>query len=959
MPEESPCNYRFNLKREMEDIQEIVHRCQRVNYAGQPFVSHRMLTDQLTSEVIEGAVSKTKLERYNIREVTDTIMRGAQKTFAILVLINKPASIVSFIEKDNFQPIALDSRLPFDREALHERLEHDYLVEKFYEQQAQFTAPIFSGNAIPRLLGSPIIFPFLHCGDDRRGGFGIVFKVTIPREHQTFAQGCHYSTDRGGHGTASSTSEIYTLARKKIIRSSRRSKADYELELRNLSILKLVHHPHIVQLLGSYTHLNEDNFLFPWIEDSLESILHRERPADLWSDYSMIMALCGLSSALALVHNFRDGDFEAIGCHHDLKPSNILVEGGKFLLADFGLSRFKAASEESRTTFQTARGDYIAPECQGRDYPYANHDIHRSADVWSFACIILEILVYMEEGHEGIKLFREGRRYTINQNTCFRFHGQTGRATIVDEKLRELKMRDLELKRRPADLAESMLNVPSPGSRPRIASVDATLRSILISDLTQRLGESYQVAHAMSSSIAILYEQRRLESWTWAILHNQRGTNSEEMQVLQGFTYSEFQSALGSLENIKRALQDFNTQSLPLRDTISSIRHMDDQLFGLLPPNLRENANLRLQCTVLETKNLDHLQNLQESSDRRSNSHSIRRLAAIRQLHLLVDQLTVDDRANDVGLCINHTRLKGFGDISGNLKMGYLEYGTASSQLVLAEWRHYFDHYSKEDHDIIEQMVIRTRQITAELKLASQNPEFCILPSVGYYHNKMDHSVGLVYKLQGLDQQAEQKVEVKALRDIFSDTKQPLLETKFHLACSLASSLLSFHSIGWLQKSISSYNTIFRFADGVPSDAALCAPYFVGFLSSRQASVFAFSEGPTVQGKDVTKLYEHPAYLSSDGARFRQEFDYYSLGVVLMEIGLWRVAESFLPDKLEKGLSALGQTMGSKYREAVRACLFAIHDDRNSQPTSAEETSAGISLRFKEEVIDKLRQCRV
>lgn len=70
------------------------------------------------------------------------------------------------------------------------------------------------------------------------------------------------------------------------------------------------------------------------------------------------------------------------------------------------------------------------------------------------------------------------------------------------------------------------------------------------------------------------------------------------------------------------------------------------------------------------------------------------------------------------------------------------------------------------------------------------------------------------------------------------------------------------------------------------------------------------------------------------GYRSRTEFDYYSLGVVLLEIGLWTPLEELVmkgigsyPPRRQKDLwlnefvPALGPPMGEVYREAVKFCL--------------------------------------
>ncbi len=98
--------------------------------------------------------------------------------------------------------------------------------------------------------------------------------------------------------------------------------------------------------------------------------------------------------------------------------------------------------------------------------------------------------------------------------------------------------------------------------------------------------------------------------------------------------------------------------------------------------------------------------------------------------------------------------------------------------------------------------------------------------------------------------------------------------------------------------------------------------------------------------------------------RFRPEFDYYSLGLVVLEIGLWtplrRMTEKYrertpqeLRDKfLGSGLPKLGTRMGTIYQGAVESCLKGEFEDAH-----AEFTSMALSLSFNGRVVDQLAKC--
>jgi hypothetical protein len=87
--------------------------------------------------------------------------------------------------------------------------------------------------------------------------------------------------------------------------------------------------------------------------------------------------------------------------------------------------------------------------------------------------------------------------------------------------------------------------------------------------------------------------------------------------------------------------------------------------------------------------------------------------------------------------------------------------------------------------------------------------------------------------------------------------------------------------------------------------------------------------------------YRHPDYKNKAMKKYRRLYDYYSLGVVLFEIGTWcplwkfeqrqnlgsLSAEMFSEKLVEKAYTLLGGTIGVIYRDAVLACLKSAFGD--------------------------------
>lgn len=132
-------------------------------------------------------------------------------------------------------------------------------------------------------------------------------------------------------------------------------------------------------------------------------------------------------------------------------------------------------------------------------------------------------------------------------------------------------------------------------------------------------------------------------------------------------------------------------------------------------------------------------------------------------------------------------------------------------------------------------------------------------------------------------------------------------------------------------------------------------PYMIGFDHSRKDGKGEYSQGPRLQG---SKEYLHPDYRQGITV-YKRSYDYYALGLVLLEIGTWTSLSNIYerhptthPDELRAMYTKLcnehlGKTMGPTYLNVTKKCL----------EYNAGEDDVGEQLEFQAEVIDQLNRC--
>ncbi|KAK1687688.1 prion-inhibition and propagation-domain-containing protein [Colletotrichum godetiae] len=263
---------------------------------------------------------------------------------------------------------------------------------------------------------------------------------------------------------------------------------------------------------------------------------------------------------------------------------------------------------------------------------------------------------------------------------------------------------------------------------------------------------------------------------------------------------------------------------------------------------------------------------------------------------------------------------------------------------VLVEWVEYDP--SSPDERFLH--LRRLDDLARMMHSASSNhPDLHTIDCIGYTDDSNNARYGLL--------QPQPATSHSTLHALISspDLKTPDLDDRITLASTLACALWSLHSLDWLHKSLCSANILF-----FPSAASLAAtrattvsaavvpdigsPYLVGFDASRPDFDAEMSVNP--RNPSILDLHRDPRSLGSGLCRkqYCKGYDVYSLGLVLLEIGLWKVLQTYYKPhySAEKWrdrvilpvlVPGLGSKTGKLYKQVVEKCLTAKDDMSSSE----------------------------
>ncbi|KAI3390709.1 hypothetical protein diail_8799 [Diaporthe ilicicola] len=234
------------------------------------------------------------------------------------------------------------------------------------------------------------------------------------------------------------------------------------------------------------------------------------------------------------------------------------------------------------------------------------------------------------------------------------------------------------------------------------------------------------------------------------------------------------------------------------------------------------------------------------------------------------------------------------------------------------------------------------------------------LPQLLGYFEDMDNSrLGLVYHFPpGFNPISYEPLTHNTLNTLCSLSNllarpdfEPTLEAKFRLAYNLANTVFDMHARGITHGNLTNSSISFCKAVGVePGMGAGEVDIRRPLISSFDLFPESFQEGSAPE----TSLYRHPLDPKTTGQQSllsnpdSKAFDVYSLGMLLLSIGMWTNLENLVTSSSatsvpEVILEQLAKNCGTLYMKAVQTCWKAV-DEELAAGTESSQVMARVQV---------------
>ena len=195
----------------------------------------------------------------------------------------------------------------------------------------------------------------------------------------------------------------------------------------------------------------------------------------------------------------------------------------------------------------------------------------------------------------------------------------------------------------------------------------------------------------------------------------------------------------------------------------------------------------------------------------------------------------------------------------------------------------------------------------------------------------------------------------------------PSLENRYRLALNIALSLMRLHEVNVTHRNVNSGNILFFVEKGQQSRAeriwkgpVLRKPYLTGLHQLTNGNATYDRDSP------FSGIYYHPSLTGPIQIPYDLVHDYYSLGLILLEIGLWMPIGKFWKSKYTIGdfksrlsdiyMRKLSAKCGDAYMQAVLYCMTAADETAHvweGQPSDDQQYATA----FQQNVVRALERC--
>ncbi|KAI9670532.1 MAG: hypothetical protein M1831_005752 [Alyxoria varia] len=675
----------------------------------------------------------------------------------------------------------------------------------------------------------------------------------------------------------------------------------------------------------------------PWARNT-RSRIDVSEDVEIQSDTMVSTVDCSAGSAIFVRPDFTDPKSQ---------ESDTELESGVSQGRSSDINEFLQVTDSQNTSKleqHLTRGDCIAAECKhiyGNNLPGLR--VGRASDIWSFGCITASLLIFVSEagGAKAVEEFTEQRRVKDGNISRFRFYANDAINKGVVERFESLEQR---------------------GDRPSATTVLADLRTLSLFVLSEHVQECFINLYRKTENTNLYGEKERFQGWRDALNIADAGSSRLHGARVE-LSDQDFETLVGHLRACRQLLDNpgWTGSLLPLR-------HRIGLLLASCPSNLQSEAQDYTERRLLARKGVLYGVDIDfapaDSRMRRLINMKLEAAALDRDAHA-DEGSTIDPRSITVRGHVCHFQRVEIKSVDKEVTPALVEetYYSISRQSQSSRY------------DSPDRRNARLQQTVKLLSESKRMEAFHTLPCRGYYVNSVTSRSGLVYGYPKQSQGKGPQQYALTLRQILSDedlSRRVPLEQRFKLAYALAAALYELHKVGWLHRTTSAGHVIFFFSSNSTGatfeseELDLQNFYWAGFAKSRASRYLTDTDGAS-EDETHDAYYNHPLYLARKKG-FQPSFDYYSLGIVLLEIGVggcvpqirdelgMKSSDSLQLEHLNRQRTELVDTlvprllrfMGSGYCNAGRACL---DDTLVGEPIRSPEEQ---TVLFKKSVLDLL-----